>query len=308
MFSICKSGEGDWKGDGDIMDFGRLLTAMVTPFDENNRMDLNITTQLIEHLIATGSDGLVVAGTTGESPTLSHEEKITLFKHVVKVVAGRVPIIAGTGSNNTQASIELTKEAEQIGVDGALVVTPYYNKPNQEGLYQHYAAIAKETKLPIMLYNIPSRAVVRLNVETVVALSQIENIVAVKDSTGDLDGIASILEQADDGFSVYSGDDSLTLPIQSIGGSGIVSVSSHIIGKEMKEMIELFEQGKVNEASRLHRKLLPIMRALFMAPSPSPVKSALKYQQIDVGSVRLPLVPLSPFEEQNLFRVIESFQ
>ncbi|WP_026287311.1 4-hydroxy-tetrahydrodipicolinate synthase [Gracilibacillus lacisalsi] len=291
-----------------MMDFGRLLTAMVTPFDENNRMDLNITTQLIEHLIATGSDGLVVAGTTGESPTLSHEEKITLFKHVVKVVDGRVPIIAGTGSNNTQESIELTKEAEQIGIDGALVVTPYYNKPNQEGLYQHYAAIAKETKLPIMLYNIPSRAVVRLNVETVVALSQIENIVAVKDSTGDLDGIASILEQAEDGFSVYSGDDSLTLPIQSIGGSGIVSVSSHIIGKEMKEMIELFEQGKVKEASRLHRKLLPIMRALFMAPSPSPVKSALKYQQINVGSVRLPLVPLSPFEEQNLFRVIESFQ
>ncbi|WP_163580090.1 4-hydroxy-tetrahydrodipicolinate synthase [Gracilibacillus saliphilus] len=291
-----------------MMDFGRLLTAMVTPFDENNRMDLNITTQLIEHLIATGSDGLVVAGTTGESPTLSHEEKITLFEHVVKVVDGRVPIIAGTGSNNTQESIELTKEAEQIGIDGALVVTPYYNKPNQEGLYQHYAAIAKETKLPIMLYNIPSRAVVRLNVETVVALSQIENIVAVKDSTGDLDGIASILEQADDGFSVYSGDDSLTLPIQSIGGSGIVSVSSHIIGKEMKEMIELFEQGKVKEASRLHRKLLPIMRALFMAPSPSPVKSALNYQQINVGSVRLPLVPLSPFEEQNLFRVIESFQ
>jgi 4-hydroxy-tetrahydrodipicolinate synthase len=308
MFSICKSGEGDWKGDGDIMDFGRLLTAMVTPFDENNRIDLNITTQLIEHLIATGSDGLVVAGTTGESPTLSHEEKITLFKHVVKVVDGRVPIIAGTGSNNTQESIELTKEAEQIGIDGALVVTPYYNKPNQEGLYQHYAAIAKETKLPIMLYNIPSRAVVRLNVETVVALSQIDNIVAVKDSTGDLDGIASILEQTEDGFSVYSGDDSLTLPIQSIGGSGIVSVSSHIIGKEMKEMIELFEQGKVKEASRLHRKLLPIMRALFMAPSPSPVKSALNYQQINVGSVRLPLVPLSPFEEQNLFRVIESFQ
>ncbi|MGP4040243.1 4-hydroxy-tetrahydrodipicolinate synthase [Gracilibacillus sp. D59] len=291
-----------------MMDFGRLLTAMVTPFDQNNRMDLNITTQLIEHLIATGSDGLVVAGTTGESPTLSHEEKISLFKHVVKVVDGRVPIIAGTGSNNTQASIELTKEAEQIGVDGSLVVTPYYNKPNQEGLYQHYAAIAQETKLPIMLYNIPSRAVVRLNVETVVALSQIDNIVAVKDSTGDLDGIASILEQVDDDFSVYSGDDSLTLPIKSIGGSGIVSVSSHIIGKEMKEMIELFEQGKVKEASRLHRKLLPIMRALFMAPSPSPVKSALTYKGLDVGSVRLPLVPLSPFEEQNLFRVIESFQ
>ncbi|SHN16855.1 dihydrodipicolinate synthase [Gracilibacillus kekensis] len=290
------------------MDFGRLLTAMVTPFDTNNRMDLNITTELVEHLLATGSEGLVVAGTTGESPTLSHEEKMQLFEHVVKVVDGRVPIIAGTGNNDTQASIELTKEAEQIGVDAALIVTPYYNKPNQEGLYQHFAAIAEETKLPIMLYNIPSRAVVRLNVETVVALSQIENIVSVKDSTGDLDGIASILEQVEAGFTVYSGDDSLTLPIHSIGGSGVVSVASHIIGKEMREMIALFEQGKVREAGQMHRKLLPVMRALFMAPSPSPVKSALKYQQIEVGSVRLPLVPLSPFEEQNLFRVIDPFQ
>ncbi|GAE91559.1 dihydrodipicolinate synthase [Gracilibacillus boraciitolerans JCM 21714] len=228
---------------------------------------------------------------------------------MVKVVDGRVPIIAGTGNNNTQASIELTKEAEQIGVDAALIVTPFYNKPNQEGLYQHFSAVAEETKLPIMLYNIPSRAVVRLNVETVVALSQVNNIVSVKDSTGDLDSIASILEQVEEGFTVYSGgDDSLTLPIHSIGGSGIVSVSSHIIGNEMREMINLFEDGKVREAAQLHRRLLPIMRALFMAPSPSPVKSALKYQQIDVGSVRLPLVPLSPFEEQNLFRVIESFQ
>ncbi|WP_058307760.1 4-hydroxy-tetrahydrodipicolinate synthase [Gracilibacillus massiliensis] len=291
-----------------MMDFGRLLTAMVTPFDDNNQMDLNITTELVEHLLATGSEGLVVAGTTGESPTLSHEEKMQLFEHVVKVVDGRVPIIAGTGNNDTQASIELTKEAEQIGIDAALIVTPYYNKPNQEGLYQHFAAIADQTKLPIMLYNIPSRAVVRLNVETVVALSQIENIVSVKDSTGDLDGIASILEQVEDGFTVYSGDDSLTLPIHSIGGSGVVSVASHIIGKEMREMIALFEQGKVREAGQMHRKLLPVMRALFMAPSPSPVKSALKYQQIEVGSVRLPLVPLSPFEEQNLFRVIEPFQ
>ncbi|UOQ47820.1 4-hydroxy-tetrahydrodipicolinate synthase [Gracilibacillus caseinilyticus] len=290
------------------MDFGRMLTAMVTPFDKHNQIDFNITTQLVEHLIASGTDGLVVAGTTGESPTLSHQEKIDLFQHVIKVVNGRVPIIAGTGSNNTQASIELTKEAEQLGVDGALIVTPYYNKPNQEGLYQHFAAIAGQTKLPIMLYNIPSRAVVRLNVETVVALSQIDNIVSIKDSTGDLDSIASILNQVEADFTVYSGDDSLTLPIQSIGGTGIVSVSSHIIGKEMKEMIMLYEQGNVKEAAQLHRQLLPIMRALFMAPSPSPVKSALKYKDIDVGSVRLPLVPLSPFEEQNLFRVLDSVQ
>lgn len=290
------------------MDFGRLLTAMVTPFDEHNRLDLERTSQLVEYLLSNGTDGLVVAGTTGESPTLSFEEKMDLFKHVVNVVDGRVPIIAGTGSNDTQSSIKLTKAAEDVGVDAALVVTPYYNKPNQEGLYQHFTSIAKETNLPIMLYNIPTRAVVRLNVETVVALSQIENIVSVKDSTGDLDSIASILEQAEDPFTVYSGDDFLTIPIQSIGGSGVVSVSSHIIGNEMKELIELFEQGKVKEAARLHRKLLPVMRALFMAPSPSPVKSALNNQQINVGSVRLPLVPLSPFEEQNLYRVIESLE
>ncbi len=290
------------------MFFGHLLTAMVTPFDEKNRIDFDITTQLIEHLLDNGTDGLVVAGTTGESPTLSHEEKISLFKHVLQVVDGRVPIIAGTGNNNTQESIALTKEAEQLGVDAALIVSPYYNKPNQEGLLQHFSAIANQTTLPIMLYNIPSRAVVKLNVETVVALSEVDNVVSVKDSTGDLDALASIIEQTSDDFTVYSGDDSMTLPIQSIGGAGVVSVSSHVVGKQMKEMIHLFEQGNVKEAATRHRQLLPIMRALFMAPSPSPVKSALRYQQINVGSVRLPLVPLSPFEEQNLFRVLDSFE
>ncbi|KAB8138791.1 4-hydroxy-tetrahydrodipicolinate synthase [Gracilibacillus oryzae] len=289
------------------MDFGRLLTAMVTPFDQNNQVDLEKTTELIEYLLRNGTEGLVVAGTTGESPTLSLNEKLTLFEHVIKIVNKRVPIIAGTGSNNTSASIELTKEAEKLGADAVLLVTPYYNKPNQDGLFHHYKAIADETSLPVMLYNIPSRAVVKLNVETVVALSQIENIVSLKDSTGDLDAIASIIDQTDNSFTVYSGDDSMTLPIQSIGGSGVVSVSSHVIGKEMKEMMSLFEEGKVKEAAQLHRQLLPIMRTLFMAPSPSPVKAALKYKHIDTGNVRLPLVPLSPFEEQNLYRVLENF-
>ncbi|GAB2563090.1 4-hydroxy-tetrahydrodipicolinate synthase [Gracilibacillus alcaliphilus] len=289
------------------MNFGRLLTAMVTPFDQDNQIDYEITTQLVEHLLSNGTDGLIVAGTTGESPTLSHDEKLALFEHVLKVVDGRVPIIAGTGNNNTQESVALTKEAEQLGVDGVLIVAPYYNKPNQEGLIQHFSTIAHATKLPVMLYNIPSRAVVKLNVETVVALSQVENIVSVKDSTGDLDALASIIEQTPDDFTVYSGDDSLTLPIQSIGGAGVVSVSSHVIGNQMKEMMLLFEKGKVKEAAKLHRQLLPIMRALFMAPSPSPVKSALQHQGIPVGSVRLPLVPLSPFEEQNLFRVLDPF-
>ncbi|RCW70661.1 4-hydroxy-tetrahydrodipicolinate synthase [Saliterribacillus persicus] len=290
------------------MDFGSLLTAMVTPFDENNRINLERTTELIEYLLDHGTDGLIIAGTTGESPTLSFDEKLALFNHVVTVVNGRVPVVAGTGNNNTEASIRLTQEAEKIGVDAALLVTPYYNKPNQEGLYQHFKTVANETKLPIMLYNIPSRAIVRLTVETIVSLSQIDNIVSVKDSSGDLDAISSILEQVSEDFTVYSGDDSLTLPIQSIGGTGVVSVASHVIGTEMKEMIMAFEAGEVKQAAKLHRKLLPIMKALFMAPSPSPVKAALRYQQLNVGSVRLPLVPLSPFEEQNLYRLLDTYK
>ncbi|WP_114352832.1 4-hydroxy-tetrahydrodipicolinate synthase [Saliterribacillus persicus] len=291
-----------------MMDFGSLLTAMVTPFDENNRINLERTTELIEYLLDHGTDGLIIAGTTGESPTLSFDEKLALFNHVVTVVNGRVPVVAGTGNNNTEASIRLTQEAEKIGVDAALLVTPYYNKPNQEGLYQHFKTVANETKLPIMLYNIPSRAIVRLTVETIVSLSQIDNIVSVKDSSGDLDAISSILEQVSEDFTVYSGDDSLTLPIQSIGGTGVVSVASHVIGTEMKEMIMAFEAGEVKQAAKLHRKLLPIMKALFMAPSPSPVKAALRYQQLNVGSVRLPLVPLSPFEEQNLYRLLDTYK
>lgn len=290
------------------MDFGRLLTAMVTPFDQNNQLDLKKTTEIIEHLLENGTDGLIVCGTTGESPTLSHKEKLTLFEHVVKVVNRRIPIIAGTGNNNTKASIELTKEVEQIGVDAFLLVSPYYNKPSQEGLYHHFAAIAKETPLPIMLYNIPSRSVVNLNADTIIALSQIDNIVSVKDSSGDLDAIVAVLEHASEGFTVYSGDDSMTLPILSIGGAGVVSVSSHIIGTQMKQMISLYESGKVKKAADLHRELLPVMKALFMAPSPSPVKAALAKNGIDVGSVRLPLVPLSALEEQTLFRVLESIQ
>ncbi len=287
------------------MFFGHILTAMVTPFDQNNQLDVNKTSELIEYLIQNGSDGLIIAGTTGESPTLSHKEKIDLFKHVVKVVNKRIPVIAGTGSNNTKASIELTKEAEQIGVDGVLIVTPYYNKPNQEGLFNHFQTIASETSLPIMLYNIPSRSVVSLSVDTIIALSQIENIVSLKDSSGDLDAVSSIIEQTDKDFTVYSGDDSLTLPIKAIGGNGVVSVSSHIIGKEMKEMLLLFEQGEWKKAATIHRKLLPVMKALFMAPSPAPVKAALNQKGVAVGNVRLPLVPLTPFEEEYLIKIMD---
>lgn len=280
------------------MNFGKLLTAMVTPFDQNNDVDSEKVTQLIDYLIDQESDGLIVAGTTGESPTLTKQEKVALFEHTVKVVNGRVPVIAGTGSNNTKESIALTKEAEAVGVDAILLVTPYYNKPNQAGLYQHFLAIAEATSLPIMLYNIPGRTMVHLTVETIVALSRIDNVVSVKESSGNLDAISQIIEQTDVDFSVYSGDDSLTLPLKSIGADGVVSVSSHIVGKEMKQMLNYFDQGKVKEAAAIHRSLLPIMRGLFIAPSPAPVKAALRMKGIDTGSVRLPLVNLTEIEEQ----------
>ncbi|MDL4840119.1 4-hydroxy-tetrahydrodipicolinate synthase [Aquibacillus rhizosphaerae] len=286
------------------MDFGKLLTAMVTPFNEQNEIDYDKTTLLINFLIDNGTDGLVVAGTTGESPTLSSEEKLQLFEHVVKVVDKRVPVIAGTGSNNTQASLELTKKAEELGVDGALLVTPYYNKPNQEGLFQHFSTIANGTKLPIMLYNIPGRTIVQLAVETVVALSKVENIVSIKESSGDFDAISKIIDNTSETFTVYSGDDSLTLPIKSIGGDGVISVASHIIGKEMKEMLDAFDNGDVKKAASLHRQLIPIMRVLFMAPSPSPVKAALNIKGMNVGSVRLPLIPLSELEKEFLTNII----
>ncbi|MCT2534579.1 4-hydroxy-tetrahydrodipicolinate synthase [Aquibacillus koreensis] len=282
------------------MDFGKLLTAMVTPFDENNQVNFSKTTVLINHLIENGTEGLVVAGTTGESPTLSSEEKVQLFEHVVKVVDKRVPVIAGTGSNNTNASVELTKKAEEAGVDGVLLVTPYYNKPNQQGIIEHFTKIANNTNLPVMLYNIPGRTVVNMTVDTVVTLSKVTNIVSIKESSGDLDVVAQMIEKTSDDFSVYSGDDSLTLPMLSIGGNGVVSVSSHIIGIEMKEMIDAYETGDVRKAARIHRQLLPVMKGLFIAPSPSPVKTALRLKGLDVGNVRLPLVPLSEIEIEYL--------
>jgi len=281
-----------------MMNFGQVLTAMVTPFDANGEMDLNATKSLVNHLIANGTDALVVAGTTGESPTLSTEEKLELFKHVVQVVDGRIPVIAGTGSNNTRGSIELTKQAETIGVDGIMLVTPYYNKPSQEGMYQHFKAIAMETTLPVMLYNIPGRSAVNMDVNTIIELSKIDNITSVKEASGDLSRMTAIIHQTADDFMLYSGDDGITLPVLAIGGNGVVSVASHIIGNEMQQMVQYFLNGNVHDASYMHRDLLPLMQALFSAPSPSPVKAALNLAGIPVGSVRLPLVPLST-EEMN---------
>ncbi|PAE26794.1 MULTISPECIES: 4-hydroxy-tetrahydrodipicolinate synthase [Bacillaceae] len=276
--------------------FGRVSTAMVTPFDNKGHIDFPKTTQLINHLIENGTDSLVVAGTTGESPTLTKEEKLALFKHAVKAADKRVPVIAGTGSNNTYESIELTKKAEQIGVDAIMIVAPYYNKPNQEGLYQHFKAIAESTSLPVMVYNIPGRSSVNILPETIIRLSEISNIAAVKEASGDLNAMAKIIANTDDDFMLYSGDDGLTLPCMAIGGTGIVSVASHVIGNEMQEMITAYLNGENEKAAKIHQKILPIMEGLFAAPSPVPVKTALQLKGLDVGSVRLPMVPLTEQE------------
>ena len=275
------------------MNFGQVLTAMVTPFDEYGEIDFQATKNLINYLIANGTEGLVVSGTTGESPTLTEEEKVNLFKFTVEVVNGRVPVIAGTGSNNTKGSIELTKLAEDVGVDGIMLVAPYYNNPPQEGLYQHFKTIAEVTSLPIMLYNVPGRSVVNISVETVIRLSKIPNIVAIKEASGDLDAMVEIINHTPEDFSLYSGDDGLTIPVLSIGGTGVISVASHVIGNEMQTMIGNFKSGNVQEAARDHRRLLPIMKALFAAPNPSPVKAALNLKGIPVGGVRLPMIPLN---------------
>ncbi|ALS75966.1 4-hydroxy-tetrahydrodipicolinate synthase [Planococcus rifietoensis] len=288
------------------MKFGQVITAMATPFDSDGEIDFQATTNLVEYLINNGSDGIVVAGTTGESPTLSTDEKVALFVHVVTVADGRAKIIAGTGSNNTRASVALTQQAEQAGVDGIMLVTPYYNKPSQEGMYRHFEAIANATALPVMLYNIPGRSVVNLSVDTIVRLSLIDNITCVKEASGDLDAASEIIERTSSDFAVYSGDDSLTLPMLSIGGTGIVSVASHIIGNDMQEMIKLFRTGDTAGAAALHRKLLPTMKALFAAPSPSPVKAALNLLGVPVGGVRLPMLALTEEETATLQQFLPS--
>ncbi|MFY3790573.1 4-hydroxy-tetrahydrodipicolinate synthase [Ureibacillus sp. MALMAid1270] len=288
------------------MNFGNILTAMVTPFDQQGEIDWQATENLINYLIANGTDGLVVSGTTGESPTLSDEEKIQLFRFAVKVVDGRIPVIAGTGSYNTRASIELTKQAENAGVDGIMLVTPYYNKPSQEGMYEHFKAIAAETTLPIILYNIPGRSVVNLSVDTVVELSKIKNIVAIKEASGDLSAMSEMIERTRDGFSLYSGDDGLTIPVLSIGGTGVISVASHIIGNEMQAMVKKFQLGNFQEAARDHRRLLPVMKILFATPNPTSVKAALNLNGIPVGGVRLPMTPLNNEQLVSLQRVLDN--
>ncbi len=273
------------------MEIGRLLTAMVTPFDSEGSVDYEQAQQLARALLDSGSDGLVVAGTTGEAPTLSHDEKLKLFAAVKEAVEGRGAVLAGTGTNDTAASIELSREAERAGMDGLLLTAPYYNKPTQEGLYRHFEAVAQATGLPCVPYNIPSRTGVNMTAETTLRLSRIPNIAGIKEASGDLAQIARIVEDAREGFRVWSGDDAMTLPILAVGGYGVIAVVAHLAGVQLHQMIDDYLAGRPAEAASVHRRLLPLMQTLMTtASNPSPVKYALNQIGFPVGAPRLPLL------------------
>ncbi|MBK3494334.1 4-hydroxy-tetrahydrodipicolinate synthase [Viridibacillus sp. YIM B01967] len=289
------------------MNIGNVATALITPFHKDGSIHYEMVAKVVEHLIASGTDSIVVCGTTGESPTLTHEEKIDLIHFVVETVRKRIPVIAGTGSNNTAESILATQEAEAAGVDGIMLVTPYYNKPSQRGMYAHFAAIAKETSLPVMLYNIPGRSVVNLLPETILELSKIPNIQIVKEASGSLDQMTEILAGAPEKFKVYSGDDGLTLPLLAVGGAGVISVAAHVVGADMQQMIQAFKEGRHKDAAFIHQALLPLIRSLFSAPNPTAVKYALSKLGVSTETVRLPLVEMTLQEKEHFDIVWEHY-
>jgi 4-hydroxy-tetrahydrodipicolinate synthase len=285
--------------------FGQVVTAMVTPFDSEGQVDYSVAEQLAEYLITHGSDGLVLCGTTGESPTLTWDEEYQLFQVVKQVIAGRAKILAGTGSNSTHEAIEATRKAATLGLDGALLVVPYYNKPPQEGLYEHFKAIAGAVPdLPLMLYNVPGRTGQTLLPETAARLAELSNVVSLKDAGGNLDHTSQVRRLTPDSFSIYSGDDSLTLPMLAVGAVGVVSVASHVAGDLLKQMIGAFCQGQTANAAKIHLKLMPLFKALFATTSPIPVKAALRLKGWSVGSTRLPLSTVPPEVETELKTVL----
>ncbi|MDA0266395.1 MAG: 4-hydroxy-tetrahydrodipicolinate synthase [Cyanobacteria bacterium] len=287
--------------------FGRVLTAMVTPFSPDGSVDSATAAALATYLVEHGSDGIVVCGTTGESPTLTWEEELELFSAVQGAVGGKAKVIAGTGSNSTQEAISATSKAAKLGLDGSLQVVPYYNKPPQEGLLKHFQAIAAASPdLPMMLYNIPGRTGANLALETITQLAEIPNIVAIKEASGNLDHVSQICASTPPGFSIYSGDDSLTLPILSVGGCGVVSVASHLVGDRLQEMIQHFEVGHVNKATNIHLELFSLFKGLFMMTNPIPVKAALRLQGWKVGDVRPPLCSVTPDVESSLKDLLKS--
>lgn len=272
-----------------MINFGNVLTAMITPFTADGEVNYAVTEKLAVHLADHGTDTIVVCGTTGESPTLSWDEEFELFRVVKSAVAGKAKVMAGTGSNSTAEAIEATQKAAKMGLDGSLQVVPYYNKPPQSGLYQHFKAIAESSDLPLMLYNVPGRTSQNLQAETVARLAKIPNIVAIKEASGNLDQVSQIRRMTPPEFAIYSGDDSLTLPMLAIGAKGVVSVASHLVGDRLQQMIRAFESGQVQRATQIHLELLSLFKVLFVTTNPIPVKTAMSLQGWQVGDLRLPL-------------------
>lgn len=289
--------------------FGRLLTAMVTPFNADGSVNYEKAADLAEWLINNGSDGLVVAGSTGEAATMSAEEKLELFRVVVNRINKRVPVIAGTGSNNTADSVKMTKMAEAMGVDGALIVGPYYNKPTQEGFYQHFAAVAQSTGLPIIVYNVPGRTASNISPAIVARLdADFENIVAIKEAAGNVAQVAELYSVLPKEFTIYSGDDGLILPFMSVGATGLISVLSNIGGGILQDVMQAYEDGRVREAAKLNARMVPLANAMFIETNPIPVKAAVTLVTgIDAGQPRLPLTPMEPANKAKMVAVLQEY-
>ncbi len=288
-------------------DAGEVITAMVTPFNEKREVDYEKVEALASYLVNNGSDAVLVTGTTGESPTLTHDEELEILSSAKRAVSGKGKVIMGTGSNSTETAVMMAKKAEKEGADAILTVVPYYNKPSQSGMIEHFSAVAEATELPIILYNIPSRTGVNMAVDTVKTLAKkYQNIVALKQSYGDMDTFTELRMALPADFAIYSGDDSLTLPMLSLGAHGVISVASHVFGVEIKSMIRNFKTGDVATAKNMHQKLYPIFKKLFMAPNPVPVKAALEYKGLINDFVRRPLVELTKSEKAELFFTLDS--
>lgn len=288
--------------------FGSLITAMVTPYNEDLSLNLVLAERLANFLVENGSDALVVCGTTGESPVLKEQEKLDLFRAVSQAVKGKAKVIAGTGNYNTEETIELTKKAEKLEVDGCLLVVPYYNKPPQEGLKKHFEAVATKTNLPVILYNVPSRTACNLEAETTIELSKVENIVGIKEASGNLAQIGKIIANTPDDFLVYSGDDAFTYSILALGGDGVISVASHVAGPQIKKMISLFFAGEIKKALDYHYQLMPLFKTLFLKTNPILTKASVELIGFPVGPPRLPLVGATPKDKENLKKVLEELK
>ena len=289
-----------------MVDFGRVLTAMITPFKEDGSVNYDMAAQLAAYLANNGTDTLVVCGTTGEAPTLTWEEEYQLFSVVLEAVDQKAKVIAGCGSNSTKEAIAATQKAAKIDIHGTLQVVPYYNKPPQAGLYQHFQAVAQASPdLPVLLYNVPGRTGQNLQPETVARLASVKNIVGIKESSGNIDQVSEIRRLTPKEFQIYSGDDYMTLPLLAIGAKGVVSVASHLVGPKLQQMIQAFSSGQVQVATEIHLQLFPLFKALFVTTNPIPVKQALKLQGWEVGSTRLPVCEADTSISQKLETVLK---